>query len=83
MAKNNTLWKAVAMIITLSTLAGGIIYGYAILSSEVAGNTKLHPRVEKNTEFRLQSEIDTKYLKEKISNIEIVQRQILEEVRKR
>jgi hypothetical protein len=84
MAKNSNgiLWKVIAMVITLTSIVGGIIYGYASLNGMVAYNLELHPKVQLNTEYRLRSEVDTKYIKEKIENIELMQRQILEEVRK-
>ena len=87
MAKtNNGYWK---IIITVVGLAGtlisiGIIY--ATLSGGVDWNsreiTAIKPQVQLNTEYRLTAEVDTRYIKEKISNIEIMQKQILEEVRK-
>ena len=83
---NGIIWKIVGILITLGVLAVGVIYGYANLGHEVAENCKdiavIAPEVQKNTEHRLKDEVDTRYIKEKISNIETVQRQILEEVRK-
>lgn len=66
-------------LIGLLILAAGVVGSYAVLGHIV---TKMEPEVRKNTEHRIQDEVDTKYIKEKISNIETVQRQILTEVRK-
>lgn len=88
MAKNGngSIWKIVSILITLGALAVGAIYGYASLGHEVVDNCKeikeMKPEVQKNTEHRIQDEVATEYIKEKIANIETVQRQILEEVRK-
>ena len=66
-------------LISLVVLAAGIIASYAVLGHDVA---EMKPDVKDNTEHRIQDEVDTRYIKEKISNIETVQRQILTEVRK-
>ena len=63
MKNNNTLWKLVTIAITLIVVIGGIIYGYATLESQVAGNTQMKPEIELNTEHRHRFE-------EKVENIE-------------
>ncbi len=73
--KNNTLWKLVSIAITLIIVIGSIIYGYATLESQVAGNTQMQPEVKLNTEHRHRFE-------EKVNNIERDVTLILEEVRK-
>ena len=44
---------------------------------------KMEPEVRKNTEYRLKDETDTLWLKDKVQNIETMQKEILAEVRKR
>lgn len=87
MAKNgNGMWKIVAVIVGVAgtLISVGIIY--ATICGDVETNCReiagIKPEVKMNSEHRLQDVVDTKYIKEKISDIEIVQRQILEEVRK-
>lgn len=79
--KNGTIRRIISLGITLTIIAAGIIYGYADIGHQVGDNCddikEMKPDVEKNTEHRLQDEVDTRYIKEKISNIETVQRQIL------
>jgi hypothetical protein len=70
----NTKW-----LIGLLILAAGVVGSYAVLGHIVS---QMEPDVRKNTEHRIQDEVDTKYIKEKISDIERVQQEILAEVRK-
>jgi hypothetical protein len=83
---NGSLWKIISVVITLAVVGGSIIFGYATLGHNVGDNcddiAEMKPIVQLNSEHRIQDEVDTRYIKEKISNIETVQRQILDEVRK-
>ena len=83
---NGNLWKIISVVTTLVVLVVGAIFGYANLGSAVGVNSteiaEIKPDVKRNSEYRIQDKIATEYIKEKISNIETVQRQILEEVRK-
>lgn len=78
---NGTIWKVISIGITIVIIAAGIIYGYADIGHQVGDNCEdikeMKPDVGKNTEHRIQDEVDTRYIKEKISNIETVQQQIL------
>ena len=88
MAKKNIngLWKIVIAIFGIAgtLISVGVIY--ATLNKDVETNCReivaIKPEVKLNTEHRIQDQVDTEYIKEKISNIETVQKQILEEVRK-
>lgn len=84
--KNGMIWKIVGTIITLTVIAAGVVAGYTTLGHQVDDNADdietMEPEVQKNSEYRIQNEVDLKYIKEKISNIETVQQQILEEVQK-
>lgn len=79
--KNGTIWRIISIGITVGIVAAGIIYGYADVDHQVDDNCddikEMKPNVEENTKHRLQDEVDTRYIKEKISNIEKVQQEIL------
>lgn len=81
MAKNGngTWWKI------LMWAAGGLVAAGIALAS-IGTNTqrinRMEPEVQKNSEHRLQDEVDTRYVKEKIASIEAMQKQILQEVKK-
>jgi len=83
---NATIIKLLGVIATISIVLGSFVYGYAILNGYVAVNCKdiaiMKPEIKQNTEHRLQDEVDTQYIKQEISEIKIIQKQILEEVRK-
>lgn len=84
--RNGTIWRIISIGMTVVIIAVGIIYGYADIGHQVDTNCddikEMKPDVGKNTEHRLQDEVDTRYIKEKISNIETVQQQILTAVQK-
>jgi len=79
--KNGTIWRIISLVVTVVIIAVGVIYGYADIGNQVGHNCEdimeMKPNVKKNTEYRLQDEVDQRYIREKISNIETVQRQIL------
>jgi hypothetical protein len=83
---NGTIWKIAGLLTTVLVLVVSIAIAYGTLDHEVDDNCKsiaeMKPDVQKNNEHRIKDEVDTIYIKEKITNIEIVQKQILEEVRK-
>lgn len=76
---NGVWWKI------LIAVAGGLValgVAYATIGNNALRIDKIEPEVQKNSEHRLKDEEATVWMKEKISNIEVMQRQILEEVKK-
>lgn len=91
MAKNgNGTLRAILIVIgilvTLALAGTSALMKYGNQGHQVEDNSKdikeMKPVLQKNSEHRLQDEVDTKYIKEKITNIERVQQVILDEVRK-
>lgn len=79
MTKRNGTWKVIATIGGFIIVIVGAAVTYGVLFKTV---NDMEPDVKLNTEHRIQDEVDTRYIKEKISDIEVIQRQILVEVRK-
>lgn len=79
MAKRNGTWKVIATIGGFIIVIVGAAVTYGVLFKTV---NDMEPDVKLNTEHRIQDEVDTRYIKEKISDIEVIQQQILVEVRK-
>ena len=84
--KNNGFWKLIIVIVGIAgtLISLGIIYetlngGVKLNCAEI---TAIKPEVKKNTEYRLQAEIDGKYIKQQINEIKVIQKEILDEVRK-
>ena len=61
--RTKTIITITSLAIVILSIAGGVIYGYATLENDVAGNTAMRPKVEKNTEHRIKFE-------EKVDNME-------------
>ena len=57
---NGSIWKIISILVTLSVLAGGAIYGYASLNHDVADNCEdladMKPDFKKNNEHRIKFE---------------------------
>lgn len=84
--RNGTIWKVIGTVITLALIAAGIVAAYTEMGHQVKDNCEdieaMQPEVQKNSEHRITDEVDTKYIKEKIEDIQATQEKILEEVRK-
>ncbi len=66
-------------VIALVVMGAGVVASFAVWGRDVG---EMRPEVHLNTEHRLTDNVDTVYIKAKIENIEKVQTQILNEVRK-
>ena len=71
--KNGTIWKIISILVTLSVLAGGAIYGYASLNHEVEDNSEviaeIKPKVEINTLNNAEVNKDIYYMQQDIEEI--------------
>ncbi len=79
MAQRNGTWKVIATVGGFILVALGAAVAYGVLCKTVSD---IEPEVKLNSTHRIQAEIDTKYIKQEISDIKVIQREILEEVRK-
>jgi len=91
MAKNGNgtlriILIVIGILVTLALAGTSAVLKYGNQAHQVEDNCKtigeMEPEIKKNSEHRIQDKVDTKYFKEKIENIEVVQKQILDEVRK-
>lgn len=91
--KNGNIWKIVGILIGVGLAVAGWVWNAAVLSSDVKVNCRdiatMSPEVQKNSEHRIEDEIDTPWIKKdiqeinlRISRMEVMQERILEEVRK-
>ena len=82
----NGNWRIIIAFIGVAGTLISVGMIYASLNGGVDANCQeiavLKPEVRINTEYRIKSEVDTKYIKEKVRNIETMQKQILDEVRR-
>lgn len=92
-SNGNKLKTVLLPILTVATIFATIVAGYTTLGHQTTDNKEdisaLTPEVHLNSEHRIEDEIDTPWLKRdvaeiklRISRMETVQEQILEEVRR-
>jgi len=87
MAKGDSggIWKIAATVLIVISMAASIIIAFTNVDNRTTQNEKeieiLVPQVNKNTEHRLQDDVDTRYVKEKLAAIDTKMTQILEEIR--
>lgn len=82
---NSSILKITTLVVTLVTLGVGLVVAFTNVDNRTERNTDdiavLIPQVNKNTEHRLQDDVDTRYVKEKLANIDLKMTEILEEIR--
>lgn len=76
---NGNKWKIIVWVTSLLVIGAGIVGTFAVLGSDVA---EMKPKVDAHEKYIDGDKVDTVYIKRDIAEIKIMQRQILDEVRK-